>query len=92
MVSQRTTQLFQGSSSLYFKGMKLMMHSKQLISVKYQLVNKKYFQIQDNPKKDVLINGIRIFVQPTMSVATFEFNGTGCFVLINCRLIAASIC
>ena len=59
-MSQRTTQLFQGSSRPYFKGMKLMMHSKQLISVKYQLVNKKYFQIQDNPKKDVLINGIDI--------------------------------
>ena len=40
--------------------MKLMMHSKQLISVKYQLVNKKYFQNQDNPNKDVLINGIDI--------------------------------
>ena len=59
-MSQRTTQLFQGSSRSYFKGMKLMMHSKQLISVKYQLVNKKYFQVQDNPKKDVLINGIDI--------------------------------
>ena len=40
--------------------MKLMMHSKQLISVKYQLVNKKYFQNQDSPNKDVLINGIDI--------------------------------
>lgn len=37
-----------------------MMHSKQLISVKYQLVNKKHFQVQDNPKKDVLLNGTDI--------------------------------
>lgn len=37
-----------------------MMCSKQLISVKYQLANEKYFQVQDNPKKDVLINGTDI--------------------------------
>lgn len=66
-MSQRTTQespprmqLFQGNSRFYFKGKKLMMHSKQLISVKYQLVNKKHFQVQDNPKKDVLLNGTDI--------------------------------
>lgn len=54
------TQLFQGSSRSYFSGMKLMKHSKQLISVKYQLVNKKYFQVHDNPKKNVLINSTDI--------------------------------
>lgn len=33
------------------------MHGKQLNPVKYQLDNEKYFQVQDNLKKDVLING-----------------------------------
>lgn len=38
-----------------------MMQNKQLVSVKYQLVNEKYFEVQDNPKKDVLKNGTLIF-------------------------------
>lgn len=37
-----------------------MMHGKQLNSVKYQPDNEKYFQVQHNPKKDVLINGTDI--------------------------------
>lgn len=51
------TQLSQGNPRSHFQGMQLVMHSKQLISVKWQLINKNYFQVQGNSTKEVLTNG-----------------------------------